>query len=174
MDHHATNAVTPETAEEAPSACYDSTFAEGLVGYNLRRAYAVHMQRFTAVFGKLNIRPVQFTLLGHLYNNPGLNQSQMGRALDIQRANLVTLLDELEQRGLVRREMSKDDRRSRVLSLTADGKRLTDKIFRLSALMEQDLDNQVGKEQRLKLVELLRAVRSLDPNPSFDVDDASR
>jgi DNA-binding MarR family transcriptional regulator len=174
MNHHATKSGAADTLEEAPGACYDSTFAEGLVGYNLRRAYAVHMQRFTAVFGKLNIRPVQFTLLGHLYNNPGLNQSQMGRALDIQRANLVTLLDELEQRGLVRREMAKNDRRSRVLSLTADGKRLTDKMFRLAALMDKDLDNQVGKEQRLNLVELLRAVRNLDPNPSFDVDDVTR
>jgi len=174
MKHPATRAVPVDHIEEASSACYDSTFAEGLVGYNLRRAYAVHMQRFTAVFGKLNIRPVQFTLLGHLYNNPGLNQSQMGKALDIQRANLVTLLDELEQRGLVRREMAENDRRSRVLSLTDAGKQLTEKMFRLHALMERDLDNQVGKAQRLKLVELLRAVRNLDPNPSFDVDDATR
>lgn len=155
------------TSVNSSDESYDKTFAEGLVGYNLRRAYAVHMQRFVAVFGRLNIRPVQFTLLSHLFNNPGLNQSQMGKALDIQRANLVTLLDELETRELVQREMDPNDRRSRVVNLTQDGKQLTEKLFELHELMERDLDKHLGKEQRLQLVELLKAIRNMDPVPDF-------
>jgi len=44
---------------------------------------------------------VQLSVLGLIFNNPRLKQADLGRALDIKRANVVTLLDELEDRKLI-------------------------------------------------------------------------
>lgn len=137
------------------------SFAESLLGYNLRRAYAAQLQRFHAHFSKLDIRPVQFTLLGHLYHNPGTSQARVGKMLDIQRANLVTLLDELEKRGLLMREPARGDKRSRVLNLTAAGIELTERLLEINTQAESDLDELMGRENRLRLIELLRFIRNL-------------
>lgn len=153
-----------EPASPAPdddSTESELSFAESLLGYNLRRAYAAQLQRFQAYFSEVDVRPVQFTLLGHLYHNPGASQARVGRTLDIQRANLVTLLDELEQRGLLLREQAQDDKRSRVLNLTPRGKVLTKQLLEINARAEHDLDEIMGEDNRLRLIELLRVIRSL-------------
>ena len=154
----------PRTPDPSPTES-DSDFAETLVGYNLRRAYAALLQHFNAYFSPFDIRPVQFTLLGHLYNNPDASQSQVGKVLDVQRANLVTLLDELEQRGLLRREPSRDDKRSRVLNLTAEGKQLTEQLLEINEKSVRDIDQVIDKEDRMRLIELLQAVRQLRSGP---------
>jgi DNA-binding MarR family transcriptional regulator len=141
------------------------SFAENLLGYNLRRAYAAQLQRFNAYFRELDIRPVQFTLLGYLYHNPGVSQARVGKALDIQRANLVTLLDELEQRQLLRRAPSHDDKRSRVLNLTEQGKDFTERLLDINVRAEGDLDRIIGEENRAHLITLLRAIRKLRDDP---------
>src|SRR5690606_25275770 len=115
---------------------------DNLVGYSLRPALGVQMQRFSAVFGPLNIRPVQFTILGLLHDNPGLRQAALGKVLHIERANVVTLLAELEERGLVTRRTAAADRRSRVLHLTPAGRKLTLRLLRLHERLEHDLETQ--------------------------------
>src|SRR5688500_2735580 len=65
---------------------------ENVLGYNLRRAHGVQRQRFAAVFAPHSIRPVQLSVLGLILDNPRLKQADLGRALDMKRANIVTLL----------------------------------------------------------------------------------
>jgi DNA-binding MarR family transcriptional regulator len=144
---------------------------DDLVGYNLRRAYGVQMQRFTSVFGPLSIRPVQMSILGLIYENPGLRQSELGKMLDIKRANMVPLLDELGHRGLVRRRPADTDRRSHVLELTPAGKKLTIKLLELHARLEENLAQVFGASERGQLLRLLKKFRQLDPEPDFTRDD---
>lgn len=145
----------------------DVSMLDKVVGYNLRRALGLQIQRFSSVFGPLNIRPVQFSILGLIYHNPDLRQAELGRVLNIERANIVTLLAELEERGLVSRRTSSADRRSRVLELTPAGRKLTIRLLELHARLEQDLDRNFGSEQRHQLLELLAAFRRLDPAPDL-------
>src|SRR5262245_52482891 len=88
---------------------------EILIGYNLRRAHGVRKQRFAAVFGPLGIRPVTLSLLGMVYDQPGISQSELGKRLHIKRANMVPLLAELGMRGLVTRRPSDSDRRAQLV-----------------------------------------------------------
>jgi len=134
-----------------------------LVGYSLRRALGVQMQRFSSVFGPLNIRPVQYTILGLIYHNPEIRQAALGKALHIERANIVTLLAELEERGLVTRHTAAGDRRSRVVHLTPAGEKLTRRLLHLHELLERDLEAHLGPKEREELLRLLAAFRRLDP-----------
>jgi DNA-binding MarR family transcriptional regulator len=145
----------------------DLSMLDNLVGYNLRRALGVQMQRFSAVFGPLNIRPVQFSILALIHHNPEIRQSALGKALHIERANMVTLLAELEGRGLVTRRTAAADRRSRVLQLTAAGRKLTQELLDLHARLERDVEAQLGSKERDELVRLLATFRRLDPAPDI-------
>ena len=140
---------------------------EAFVGYNLRRAAARQRERFRSVFDRYEIRPVQLTVLALIRESMPLKQSELGKSLEMKRANVVTVLDELIQRGLVGRELADNDRRSYVLFLTPSGKRLTNKLLTLHDKLEQDLARSFGQKELSKLVDLLRAFRQLDPNPRF-------
>ena len=145
----------------------ESEFAklESFVGYNLRRAAARQRERFRSIFDRYEIRPVQLTVLALIRESMPLKQSELGRSLEMKRANVVTVLEELIQRGLVSRELADNDRRSYVLYLTPSGKRLTNKLLALHERLEQDLARTFGQKELSKLVDLLRAFRQLDPNP---------
>jgi DNA-binding MarR family transcriptional regulator len=69
----------------------------------------------------LDLRPTDFSVLVVIGETPGLKQQQLGKALNIQRSNLVIILDQLQMRGLVWRGAVAGDRRSYALTLTPEG-----------------------------------------------------
>lgn len=146
----------------------DVSLLENSVGYNLRRAQSRQMQRFRAVFGKLDVRPVQLSVLTVILQNPEVRQASLGRALDMKRANVVTVLDELEEKGLLARRPASADRRSHVLLLTPAGKRLAEKLVALHDKFEEDLERVFGKAGRENLLEMLHQIRALDTEPDID------
>lgn len=145
----------------------DAARLESFVGYNLRRAAAKQRERFRSVFEPYDIRPVQLTVLTLLNDNGPLRQSALGRALDIKRANVVTLLSELEDRKVILRRMSETDRRAYVVGLTAQGEKLTRKLLALHAELEADLARALGQAELEQLVLLLRVFRTVDSNPKL-------
>lgn len=134
-----------------------------LVGYNLRRAHAVQRKRFADAFNAYDIRPVQLSMLGLIYRNPNLQPSELCRVLDIKRANIVPLIDELQERKLVERKQSSDDGRFRVLVLTRKGEALTRKLIDRHDALERDLARQLGPNNRKQLLKLLMAFRRIGP-----------
>ena len=144
---------------------------EDLVGYNLRRAYAVLMQRFRTVFAPRSIRPVQLSVLGLIHENPGITQSDLGRKLKIERANVVTLIDQLERRRLIERRSGAADRRARLLQLTPAGQHLTAEILEEHARLEEDLAQRIGAEDLETLLRILRKIHNLPKSPYSDDDE---
>lgn len=143
----------------------DLTLLDSLVGYNLRRAAALQRERFRRVYAPYDIRPVQLTALIVLLQNQPLGQSLMGEAMDMKRANVVKLLDELQERKLIVRKPSEQDRRAYDVSLTAKGRALTRELLTLHRKFEADLARLLGECELEKLVELLRKLRAVDPGP---------
>lgn len=143
---------------------------EGLIGFNLRLAYNIQVQRFAAVGGAFNIRPAQFAILVMTYYQPDLKQMELTKALRKQHANVVTLLSELENRGLIDRVSSGDDKRSRVLHLTPAGKKLTEKMLERRDRLEENFRETFGERDRAQLLKLLKKFRRLNPDPDIDID----
>jgi DNA-binding MarR family transcriptional regulator len=140
----------------APSADHSPTEPlEGLVGYVLRRANGRMMADFAATFAPLAIRPVLFGILSVIRNSPGMIQMAVGNELGIQRANLVPLLNELTQRGLVERRPAPRDRRAAALFLTKEGERLFVEAEKLVKQHEEGMLRRLSASERTKLIALL-------------------
>jgi DNA-binding MarR family transcriptional regulator len=139
-----------------------------LVGYNLRRAHAVQRQRFADAFKAEGIRPVQLSILGLIHNNPRVKPSVLGKVLDIKRANIVPLVDELQSRGLVERQLSPSDGRSRVLVLTKKGETLTKKLLERHDRLEEDLVRQLGCGNHKQMLKFLIDLRKIMPPSGLD------
>lgn len=90
-----------------------------LPGYALRRAAGAMMAEFARRLEPLGLRYADVSALLLIAANPTLTASQLGRMLDIQRANMVPLLGRLTDAGLITRRPL--DGKSHSLHLTDAG-----------------------------------------------------
>lgn len=92
-----------------------------LVGYHLRRASNAFSSDFAVAIEGTGMRQVLFAILSVVSVNPGINQGAAARALGIQRANMVLLINQLVDAGLLDRQTAREDRRAFALMLTPAG-----------------------------------------------------
>lgn len=143
-----------QLSDEVDSAV-DLGVLGSFAGYHLRRAAFVFAASFTNAMQTTKIRQVQFGILSVVAANPGMNQGTVGRALGIQRANMVTLINEMVERDLIARNGSLGDRRVVALSLTAAGEAaLADCLAPISAHEEVMLAT-LDADDREQLIVLL-------------------
>lgn len=127
-----------------------------IVGYRLRRAQLSVFKKFLSVFDDLKLRPVEYTVLVLIADNPGRKQTEIAEVLGIKRANFVTLVHGLEERGLVKRVPSDADKRANALHLTVEGVGFVAHARGVHETMEQDLVARLGGEKARKtLLDLL-------------------
>ena len=128
---------------------------EDLIGYALRRAQGVVYADLNGALARISLRPLQFTLLLMVAENPGSSQSSVCEALGIQKANCVPTMGELERRGYIIRRKSTADARSYELHITHKGKRILQRAGELQSSHEQRLIDRIGVEGRDQLLRLL-------------------
>jgi len=131
---------------------------EGLVGYALRRAQLAVFTDLISVLQAFGLRPVTFGVLTVIATSPGASPSAVAEVLQIQRANFVPLVSDLEVRGLVRRTSSLSDRRSHGLYITEEGRRLLRRARRAVFEHERRMTIGLSAAERRKLLELLGSI----------------
>lgn len=135
---------------------------DDLVGYHLRRVSLIDMNGFIRHLADQNLRPIPFSLLCLIDENPGCSAADLGRMLSLQRANLVHLLAELEDEDLIERRAEQEDKRKQRLFLAARG---AEKLLVCRRLVREH-ENQVLKPltgaERAQLRRLLAKVWASD------------
>ncbi len=127
-----------------------------LIGYRVRRAQLSVFQRFLVVFETLQLRPAEYSVLVLIADNPGRKQTEIAEVLGIKRANFVTLVHGLEERGLVERIASAQDKRANALHLTGDGEAFLTHARAVHDAMEEELVARLGgAAERDRLLALL-------------------
>lgn len=76
-----------------------------------------------------NLTISQFGTLEALYHLGPLCQNELGTKILKSNSNMTTVIDNLEKRGLVRRERDKQDRRMVIVYLTPSGQDLIKSVF---------------------------------------------
>jgi DNA-binding MarR family transcriptional regulator len=125
-------------------------------GYALRRAANSTAAELSARLAKVELRQSDASLLMLVASNPGATSSALGRALGIERANMVPLLKRLEEAGLIEREAI--DGKSQGLRLTAEGQRRLAEARAIIEGFEDELAARVPPEHRDHLLPALNAL----------------
>ena len=128
----------------------------GLAGYLLRRASAAAVAELNQRLAGLGVRHADVAMLMLVGASPGINQSEAGRVLDIQRANMVPFVARLEALGLLQRRQV--DRRSQALDLTRRGRMLLARASRVVSAHETALLGRVPERLRPMVLPVLRAL----------------
>jgi DNA-binding MarR family transcriptional regulator len=91
---------------------------------HVQRAARALARRFDEVFRPLGITHGQFSLMMSLNRPQPASMTSVSTLLAMDRTTLTANLKVLERKGLVNIMVNEDDKRSRLLSLTAAGKAL--------------------------------------------------
>jgi DNA-binding MarR family transcriptional regulator len=135
---------------------------KSLAGYLIRQAQLWVFEDFNETLAPLDIRPVQYSILTVIRENPGLSQMALSQVLGIVRSGVVPLLDGLESRGLLKRTAHASDRRSHALRLTTDGNALLKRADALVQQHENRLIQKVGPRGHKQLIEILKVFGKRD------------
>jgi len=78
-------------------------------------------------------------ILALLAHRSSANVADLHRGLAHKRSTLTSILDRLENRGLIKREVGKTDRRTFLVTLTAKGRKLARRVSRHLSDLERDV-----------------------------------
>ncbi|RYE01201.1 MAG: MarR family transcriptional regulator [Sphingomonadales bacterium] len=129
-----------------------------LAGYHLRRASGAFALDFHEAMKGTGMRQVLVGILAIVDANPGINQGAVGTALGIKRANMVSLINELVDAGLVAREVSSEDRRAFSLSLTDAGHAMRKECIARIEAHEEHMLARLDADERALLLKLLARI----------------
>ncbi len=129
-----------------------------LVGYNCRRAYLAVMPLFEARMKKYDLRAVDFSVITLINANPNLTQRRLAEAVNVSPPNMATLLDRLEERGILVRQRNPLDKRSQTLVLTTEGAKLCAKAEKTVSELEAEATGMLSDAERAQLLQLLQKI----------------
>ena len=87
-----------------------------LPGHLIRRLHQISVAIFANRMAEagIDLTPVQFAALTTVDDNPGVDQATLAGLIAYDKVTIGGVVDRLVQKGLLRREVSKRDRRARV------------------------------------------------------------
>jgi DNA-binding MarR family transcriptional regulator len=150
------SAMSPSAQEPRPID--DATLRQAL-GYHMKRAFNVIQSDLSETLKPLGLRMLTYTALVLIVDNPGLSQSQLADAMDIERPNLVVIVDELEQNELIMRERVPSDRRTYALNATLAGRQLYKRAVAAVKNHEARLLSKFDDQQLAMAKTVLQSIR---------------
>jgi DNA-binding MarR family transcriptional regulator len=142
-----------------PAGRLDEARLHHVLGYQMAQATIVTNTVFMAHAGEpFGLRPVEYTLLTLIVENPGGSLARLARALAVTAPNITMWIDKLEARGLVRRQQSPTDRRAQLLQATPEGEALARQATQSILEAERAALTTLSPAEHAMLVELLHKV----------------
>ena len=133
----------------------DGYAVEDQVGYLLRRAHQRHAALFLEGMAEAELTPTQFTALIKTVELGRVTQNHLGRLAAMDPATIQGVVRRLIARGLVRRAPDPMDRRTAVLTPTAEGVALAARAVACARrITEATLLPLDGGERRCLLAQL--------------------
>lgn len=110
---------------------------------------------YDSCFEPLNLNLSQATLIGYVHENGPMNQTQLAAALVLGRAATGSLVDRLEERGLVKRVPDPNDRRVWLVENTTLGSETATEIVAIDKQLRDRFRVGISQTERRQLAELL-------------------
>ena len=99
-----------------------------LPGHYIRRLQQIAVGVFMEETQAFGVTPVQFAALNALVATPGIDQRTLAASIGFDTSTIGGVVDRLEARGCVQRQVSPEDRRARLLQVTPEGKQLLQEV----------------------------------------------
>ncbi|TDJ19613.1 MAG: MarR family transcriptional regulator [Gammaproteobacteria bacterium] len=109
---------------------------------------------------ELGLTRSQWWVLTHLFRKDGITQSELAEILELEKPSLGRLLDRLEAKGWVRREMDARDRRAKRVFLTSAAETPMRVMRKIAAGVREDALSGLSTADRDRFVDALLTIKS--------------
>lgn len=96
-----------------------------------------------------------FTYLSNIYYNENISQREMADLLYVSESNVAQIIKRLEKNGLIKREVIKDNRGKKILSLTDKGEATFNSLLEIISDFESEFFKNYSSEEKKRLKEIL-------------------
>ena len=122
------------------------------IGYLMKRTSAMMTDRIEATFESHGFTFTQWVVLMYLRDGIGVTPATICRDIRHDSGALTRVIDQLEERGLIERQRSREDRRAIELRLTPAGREMAEQLLPLTVnCLNEALDVfTVDEAQQLK------------------------
>lgn len=121
----------------------------------LKRLGFAAKERALQAYLQTGLHPYHYAILLVLGEGSRETQGAIADALGYDRGQLVGLLDELEEQGLVERRRDPGDRRRHLVNLTPDGEQTLRRLRALARRIDDEFFSPLSDEERASLHRLL-------------------
>jgi len=154
---------TPVSARPStPSDRLWSSLVGGDVAFLLARANARSLARANVALAEYDLKVRSYSVLALAADGSRPTQRELSEFLRLDPSQIVSLVDDLESRGLARREPDPNDRRANVVVATERGRDLHQRARIAAQAAEDDSFRSLDESDRDRLTALLRAIAT-DP-----------
>lgn len=109
---------------------------------------------------KIDLTPEQLQILGLLVEKGNCAMQKIADELVVDNSAITRIVDTLEKKKFVKRTVSKEDRRVRLVGITKTGKAEGIKTLRLSELYNEKLGEGIGEGEFANFVKVLQKMRN--------------
>ncbi|HSD49472.1 MAG TPA: MarR family winged helix-turn-helix transcriptional regulator [Actinomycetota bacterium] len=128
------------------------------------RALGAELVSTLAERGYPDARPGHAAVFLHIDRRTGTRLTELARRARMTKQGMMLVVDDLEQRGYVRRVPDPEDARAKVVRLTARGRRFVAEARRASAAVEAGARRDLGDRRYETLRDALEELVGLGPD----------
>ncbi len=137
-------------------ATYNHLDAKMIIG--LGRAYRNAHKRSMRIFYDYGLTLPQFTVLEVLYSKGPLTVKEIINKVLSSGGSMTVVIRNLEHQGLVFRRPNPEDRRSYLISISEEGRKLMDEVFPLHMESLGITFSTLTEEEKLQMVSYLKRI----------------
>ncbi|BCW04710.1 MarR family winged helix-turn-helix transcriptional regulator [Arthrobacter sp. NtRootA1] len=126
------------------------------VGLLLAKLHATGSLLNNKALADYGLRERSFSVLTLACSGLEPTQRELADFLSLDPSQVVSLVDDLEHRGLVKRAQGKQDRRAKIIVSTAEGRRIHNKARAALEVCERSQLEALSEEENAQLRELLK------------------
>ena len=145
--------TTPETPPKSVQRLPEELVASAT--FLLKRLGFAAKERAMQAYEATRLHPYHHAVLVALGESSRETQAAIADALGYDRGQLVGLLDELEEQGLVERRRDPNDRRRHIVRMTPAGKRMLRRLRSVAREVEEEFLAPLSDEERAQFHALL-------------------
>ena len=145
-------------------AAFDNVRA--MPGHLLRRCQQIAVSIFLQECHGYDLTPPQFAVLTALARSGPLDQVRLAGFVALDRTTVSVVVRKLERRGLVKRQISEQDRRSKLIRVTGSGRQLLADVYPRVEQAQQRMLAPLSEAERRALIAILQKMAHLNNEES--------
>lgn len=127
-------------------------------GHSARRVHQLSVALFVEEVGELGLTPVQYSSLQTICHLPGIDQKTLAMTIGYDTSTIAGVIDRLEARGLVVRNVSPTDRRVRLVTPTPKGLETLEAVVPRMLKSQERFLEPLTKAERKEFMRLMQVL----------------